>query len=874
MKIFGGFFGRKADLNEELGSHLRMAMADRVARGESTEDARREAMREFGNVPLVADVTREKWGWLGLEQLGKDFRYAMRTLGRDRGFSVVAVLILALGIGANVVVFSVVNTILLRPLALHQPDKLVWIAPADSGHDLSASTYSADAYDELRSMNRSYEDVTACNAFTMPDNSKLTGRGEPTPVTDVPVAGNFFRVLGISAELGRTFTEEEERTGGVVLLTHLYWRREFGGDRGIVGETITLNNRPITVVGVLPETFDFGAMFSPGAKVDMFEPQVMNDIRQSGNTLSFIGRLKPGVTLAQAQGEATALFRQLYANRSNASSRGVYRAHPIYLKDHVSGQLRRSLIVLWCAVGMILLIVCVNLSNLLLARAATRSKEFALRISLGAGRGRLVRQLLTESLVLSGVGALLGLGLAYVATSWLARQGSIALPLMSSVRVDGVVVGWTVMIAIVVGLVFGLAPGLKVSGENLQDVLKDSVPGTSNGRRHDRLRNALVISEVAVACVLIVGAGLLLRSFLHVMDVDLGFRPSQASAMNVEYSTRVDPDKKPSIEQRNATIQDLFQRVNGIAGVEAAGLTDNLPLLRNRNWSAPTVKGKTYPKGVEEFAYVYMISPEYLKAIGMRLHGRDFAWSDNTNTELVMILNDTAAQAMWPGQDAVGRMAVLLGRDVRVIGVIADVHGAAVEGKPGRQMYLPLTQWGGSGTQLVVRSKVAPDVLTPSVMNALRQINAGQVLAGLRPMQEVVDHATSPRRFFAVLVGTFAGLGLLLASLGIYGVISYSVTQQTQEIGIRMALGAPRERVQMGVISKTLRLALAGIAVGTVASFAVARAITSLLFGTQPGDPVTFVGMIVVLTAVAFAAGYIPARRASRIDPMVALRMQ
>jgi predicted permease len=507
---------------------------------------------------------------------------------------------------------------------------------------------------------------------------------------------------------------------------------------------------------------------------------------------------------------------------------------------------------------------------------ATRSKEFALRISLGAGRGRLIRQLLTESLVLSGGGALLGLSFAYSATSWLAHQGSIALPLMTSLRVDGVVLAWTMMIAVAVGLLFGLAPGLKVSGENLQEALKGSGHGASSGPKHERLRTVLVVSEVALACVLIVGAGLLLRSFLHVMEVDLGFQPSQSSAISIEYTAPVDFSTKDSlartIAQRNATMRNMVQQVSSVPGVEAAGVTDNIPLVRNRGWDGPLVKGKSYPNNYSHDAFVYMTSPGYLKAIGMRVHGRDFAWSDDLASQSVIIINKTAAQSLWPNQDAVGRTAVLQGKDQLVIGVIDDVHGTNVEGDPGWQMYLPLTQWGNDGTQLVVQSKLAPAQLASGVMNALRQINPGQPLTELKPMQSVVDHATSPRRFFAVLVGIFAGLGLLLASLGIYGVISYSVTRQTQELGIRMALGATRKRVQFSVIAKTLRMALIGMAIGTVASLAVARAIGSILFATQPADPITFAGMIALLTAVAFLAGYLPARRASRIDPMTALR--
>jgi predicted permease len=513
---------------------------------------------------------------------------------------------------------------------------------------------------------------------------------------------------------------------------------------------------------------------------------------------------------------------------------------------------------------------------LLLARATARAKEFALRISLGASRGRLLRQLLTESLVLAGAGALLGLGLAYIATWWLTRQGSMALPLMNEVRVDSVVLAWTIMIAVIAGLLFGIAPGLRVSAGNLSETLKESGPGTSSGRKHERLRAVLVVSEVALACVLIVGAGLLLRSFLHVMDVDLGFLPSQSSAINIEYTAPVDFKTKDTftktIAQRNANLRDILQQVSSVAGVEAAGVTDNLPLLRNRSWDGPVAKGKTYPKDYYHDAFIYMISPGYFRAIGMRLHGRDFAWSDDPASQSVIILNKAAAQGLWPNEDAVGRVAVLQGKDQLVIGVIDEVHGSNIEGNPGWQMYLPLTQWGGDGNQLVVKSSLPPAQLAPGIMHVLRQINPGQPLTELKPMQSVVDHATSPRRFFAVLVDIFAMLGLLLASLGIYGVISYSVTRQTQEIGIRMALGATRQRVQFAVISATLRMTLLGVAIGTGAALVVARGMSSLLFQTQSTDPITFGGTIALLSAVALIAGYLPAQRASHIDPMTALR--
>jgi predicted permease len=536
------------------------------------------------------------------------------------------------------------------------------------------------------------------------------------------------------------------------------------------------------------------------------------------------------------------------------------------LKDYVSGKLRRSLIVLWCAVGLILLIVCVNLSNLLLARAAARGKEFAMRSALGAGRGRLIRQLLTESLVLSAAGAVLGLAIAFAVTTYLAHQGSIALPLLSSVRVDGTALVWTLLIAILAAVLFGLAPGLRMSRGNLQEALKDSGHGTSEGRKHDKMRSVLVVSEVALACVLLVGAGLLLRSFLRVLDVDLGFEPSHAAAISVDY------DDGGSQDKRAAIWQEVLRRVSMIPSIEAAGISDNLPMSRNRSWGI-RAKGVEYHEGELQGTFVYIVSPGYLKAIGMRLvKGRDISWEDGPKSEKVVVINETVARRLWPGQDPIGRIAEAGGGDARVIGVIADVRESNAESDAGWQMYLPATQFGPDGAQLVVRSALPPNVLASSVMTTLRQINPGQPATEFRPIQGLVDHAVSPRRFFVLLVTIFATLGLLLASLGIYGVISYSVTRQTQEIGIRMALGATQARVQLGVIGKTLRMALIGIAVGTVASFGIASLIASLLFGTAPTDPVTFSGMAVLLTMVAFLAGYIPARRASRIDPMIALR--
>ncbi|MBV9084214.1 MAG: ABC transporter permease [Acidobacteriaceae bacterium] len=477
--------------------------------------------------------------------------------------------------------------------------------------------------------------------------------------------------------------------------------------------------------------------------------------------------------------------------------------------------------------------------------------------------------LLTESMVFATAGAALGLGLAWFAIRYLAHQGSIALPLLSMVRVDGTVLAWALLIAVAAAVLFGPAAGLRTSGGNLQELLKDSGGhGASEGRRHGRLRSMLVVTEIALACVLLVGAGLLLRSFLRVLDVDLGFEPSHAAAIGLDF----DDAEKPAM--RAAKWQDIVERISSIPGVEAAGISDNLPMSRNRGWGI-AAKGKQKLNDRDFIpVFVYIVSPGYLKAMGMHLlQGRDMSWQDLVENGNVVIINETVARRLWPAQSPIGRTAIAGGAESQVIGLIADVRQTGAEVDAGAQMYLPATkQFGPEGAFLVLRSKLPPAALARSVMLTLRRIDPGQPATEFKPIQALVDHATSPRRFFVLLVGIFAGLGLLLASLGIYGVISYSVTRQRPEIGVRMALGATQTRVQLDVIGSTMRLALVGISIGSVAALAVSRLIASLLFRTAPNDPLTFVGMVVLLGAVALLAGYLPARKASKTDPMIALR--
>jgi predicted permease len=861
---------RDTDLAAELASHLEFAVEENMQQGMSPDEARRRALVRFGGVAQASEKQRDARGLPQLDILLQELRYALRNLGRDRAFTLVAVMILALGIGANIAVFSVVNTILLRPLPFHQPQSLVRIVSAEGVGGESSNTYTTNAVQEFQQRNRSFEKVSGYFAFTSADNYKLMGNGVPVPLTGILVADNFFETLEVKPSLGRLFAKEEYFSHGrsAVLLSHAFWKRQLNSNPNIIGQSLNLNNTPVTVVGVLPETFDFGSVFSPGAKVDVFTPFVMEDFKDDGNVLALVGRLNPGVTLAQAQAEANLLFPKLDASLKHPEWKADYHAKLLGLKDYVSGKLRKSLIVLWSAVGLILLIVCVNLSNLLLARSASRTKEFAMRFALGAGRGRLLRQLLTESLVLALTGAALGLGIAFAIVTYLAHQKTITLPLLNNVQIDGASMAWTLIIAIAAAVLFGIVPGMRTSGGNLQEALKDSGHGNIGGRKQDRLRSMLVYSEVALACVLLVGSGLLLRSFLRVLDVDLGFQPAHAAAISVDY------DDGNNTAKRSAILQNILTRVKGIPGVESAGFTDNLPLSRNRGWDI-RAKGVSYAPGVLQPTFVYVVSPGYLGSIGMRLvKGRDIAWDDDSKDQAVVIINETVAKALWPGQDPIGRIAEVGGADARVIGVIADVRESSVESSAGWQMYVSAVapQYGPDGMQLVVRTGLATSVLAPGIISTLREINHDQPANEFRPVQLLVDHAVSPRRFFVLLVVSFGVFGAILAALGIYGVISYSVTQQTKEIGIRMALGASVARVQMGVLLKTLQLTIIGLTAGMVASFLVARAIAALLYGTAPNDPATFGAVVLLLGTVALFAGYLPARRASRIDPLVALR--
>lgn len=795
----------------------------------------------------------------------QDLRYTFRTLRRDAGFTTFAVLIVGLGIGASATVFSVVDALLLRPLPFREPERLVWITNHDTG-GLSGATTQVDYLLDLRAHNQSYSDVAGYFAFYGVGDNLLSGTGEPERLSGVPVSENFFQLLGIQPQFGRLFTPAECKWNGpkAVLLAHGLWTRRFGSDPAIVGRSLTINGEPVTVAGVLPASFDLASVFAPGSHFDLYFPFPLSpETNRWGNTMAIVGRLKPGVAPASARAELKILAAQM--TRAHPE-RNDFEGALVPLAEHVSGRIRPALLVLAFAVGVVMLIVCANLSNLLLARTTTRQKEIAIRTALGAGQGRLIRQMLTEGVALSFCGALLGVVLAVGGTHILARLQALSIPLLTNVRIDGTVLAFCLVAAMLTGVVFGLAPALQVPASTLHDVLKDTARGSTAGKSRNWIRGALVVSEIAFACVLLVGAGLLVRSFLRVLDVNLGFQPEHAATV------RVDPDSHYAAAALPAYFSEVLRRVRETQGINAAGLTDALPLGRNRAWGSPA-KGQVYPPGKFPNAFVRIVSDGYFKAMGIPLiAGRDISERDLPASEPVIAINETMARTLWPGQNAVGQIMLACG-ERRVVGVVGDVRHLALEQDSGMEMYLPIRQCNDfASVDLVVRSNLPEGELAASVRAALRPIVPNLPGKDFRSLQQLVDKAVSPRRFVVWLLGGFALFALLLASLGIYGVVSYGVNQRTQEIGIRMALGASASRLQAGIIAQTLGLAALGMLVGAVASRVLAGALSGLLFGVTVNDPVTLLGMPMVLALVAAIAGYLPARRASRIDPSAALR--
>ncbi|MDQ2765792.1 MAG: ABC transporter permease [Gemmatimonadota bacterium] len=782
-------------------------------------------------------------------------------------FTVSAIAIIALGIGASATVFSVADALLVRPLPFRDPDALVWIANGTHA-GLSSQTAQVNHLQALHEQDRAFADVAGYFAFYGIGDASLVRNGDAIRLSTVPVTQNFFSMLGVHPALGRSFTPEESSADvtSVVMLSYSLWQREFASDPAIIGKSLTLNDSPQTVVGVLPPTFDFGSIFAPGSRIDLFIPFPLTEGNdRQGNTLALIGRLRPGATMTQATAELAVLSPQITAAHPD---RNAFTPHLSALRSHVVGQIHSALVMLAFAVGTVMLIVCANLSNLLLVRATARRKEMAIRAALGAGRRRLVRQMLTESILLSAAGSAIGLMLSILGTRTIARLQSVNLPLLGDVRVDASSFAFIVCLAMLAGLMFGMAPAMQLSEFAVHDALKASGRGTTENRSGRRVRTALVVSEIALACVLLVGSGLLVRSFLKLLDVDLGFRPEMVTAI------RIDPDQQVLASQARfaSYVDEALRLTKALPGVQAAAIADGLPLGKNRTWGVKA-DGETRKDGQNAVAYIRLATEGIVGAMGMQLvGGRDLAASDDSAHERVVMINETMAHALWPGQDAIGKVA-MIDTARRVVGVVRDVRHLSLDQVAGLELYIPYRQIQDYPTvDLIVRSAVPATSLAKSIRAALAPIAPNVALNEVQTLGQIVDRSVSPRRFFTMLLGAFAAFALALALCGIYGVISYTVAHQQQEIGVRMALGASQGIVQRKILRDTLDLAILGIVLGTGASWIVARLLRNQLFGVSSTDPATFVAMILIVTAVALVSGYLPARRASRIDPTVAFR--
>ena len=818
--------------------------------------------------PVSLERGRRHW----LEDLIEDLRLGARQLRKSPGFTAVAVLTLALGIGASTAIFSVVNALLFRPLPFREPDRLVWIANNVVGGagGLSTTTTQVGVFLDWQTHQRSFESLAAYDAFFDYASYTLTGEGEPVRLQAVEVSQNLLDTLGIPPLRGRNFAAEECRWNGrkAVLLTHGFWKRRFQGDTGILGRPVILNNEATEVVGILPPAFDFSSVFSPGSKVDLVVPfPLCPETDRWGNTLAVIGRLKPGITLQTARQEFDWLNRQLKQDHPGRGRDFVARLAP--LRQQVSGQFRSSFLVLFAAVVSLLLIACANVSNLLLARAAVRRKEIAVRMALGAGRSRILRQMVTESLMVSGFGAGLGLPFAFLATAALARSHAFNLPLLPTVALDARALGFAVLIAIAAGLFCGLIPVLQLFTSGVEGDLKDTGRGSGHSRRGVRAREALVLAEVAASFVLLVGAGLLLHSFLRLLDINPGFRPERAATWPIQPSRGF---ANPT--EQAAYYQDLIQRIEALPGVASAGLCDALPLGRNRFWGAHA-KGTTHREG--DGAFPRIVDSGYIRALGIPLlSGREFTLHDTAATEKVIIINDTMARKFWPGRDAVGQVLRTLGltggTDYRVVGVVGNVRHSALEEAGGPEMYLLGVQAGWSAEDLVVRTKGSLASLVAAVRGVLRRTDPAMPVNEFKPLGEIVDQAVAPKRLITMLVGLFSLLALALASVGIYAVVAYSVSQRTGELGIRLALGAnSRDLVEL-VIRQGMKPVVLGLLLGVIGSWWLTRLMQSLLYGVGARDPLTFITNVLLLAVVGLLACWLPARRAARVDPIVALR--
>jgi putative ABC transport system permease protein len=857
------------EMDAEMRFHLEMETAENTRRGMSEGEARRAALRSFGGVEQVKESYRDLSRFRWVEELWEDLRYGARMLRTRPGFTIVAALTLALGIGANTAIFSVVNPLVFNPLPYPDPQRLVWVTNVFRGDEL----VGVDMYFAYQDESKTFEHLAAYIAGT----KNLRGQGEPEPVNFVTATASVFPALGVAPLLGRTFTPEEAQPGAapVVVLSYDYWRRRFGGDPSIVGQLATFGEGSRQVIGVMPQGFRFVPEQRIGGKADVWEPFALDKQRDAMHIIEggVFGRLKPGVSIEQSRAELDLILRRFA--HANPQMPPGFEVRVTPLAERLVGHWRLGLLTLFGSVGFVLLIACANVANLLLARASTRQKELAIRAALGAGRGRLIRQMLTESLLLSVLGGAAGLLSAWWGVKALVAFTPESLLVLKLSGIDKPALVFTFLVTLLTGVVAGLIPALQASRVDLNESLKDGARGAiflkRNGAR--RVSPALVIGELALTLVVLIGAGLLIKSFARVLAVDPGYNPENLLTMVIAVGNIDDPS------QQRRFNQELRARFNALPGVQAAAYGWPLPLTDSGIISPSrltVVGGQPVPDEQKPLAEQLYASPEYFRAMQMKLRaGQGFTELDTESTPPVTVINETLARRLFGGEDPVGRRirSERDKTDLTIVGVVADVkqYGMEIESQAAfyrSSLQRPPYDWGN----WVIRASGDPLKMLPSIQGEIAALKPDHRLFHVTTMEQLLADSTALRRFQTWLSGLFAGVAFVIATIGIYGVISYAASQRTHEIGIRMALGAQVGDVLRLVVIQGMKLALIGVALGLAVAVALTRVMKNLLFNVSATDPATFALIALLLVVVALLACYMPARRATTVDPLAALR--